>query len=116
MVEPRTDDSTSALDALIFDVDGTLADTEELHRQAFNEAFFACGVDWRWGPALYAELLQITGGKERIAQLHQPATDGRGGAGPAVAPDSADPRRENPASTRSWSRSATCVRAPGCGA
>ena len=53
--------------ALIFDVDGTLADTEELHRQAFNEAFFARGVDWRWGPALYAELLQITGGKERIA-------------------------------------------------
>ena len=54
-------------DALIFDVDGTLADTEELHRQAFNEAFFACGVDWHWGPALYAEPLQITGGKERIA-------------------------------------------------
>jgi HAD superfamily hydrolase (TIGR01509 family) len=54
-------------DALIFDVDGTLADTEELHRQAFNEAFFACGVGWRWGPALYAELLQVTGGKERIA-------------------------------------------------
>jgi beta-phosphoglucomutase-like phosphatase (HAD superfamily) len=55
-------------DALVFDVDGTLADTEELHRQAFNEAFFACGVDWRWGPALYAGLLQITGGKERIAE------------------------------------------------
>lgn len=54
-------------DALIFDVDGTLADTEELHRQAFNEAFFACGVGWRWGPALYAELLRTTGGKERIA-------------------------------------------------
>jgi HAD superfamily hydrolase (TIGR01509 family) len=54
--------------ALIFDVDGTLADTEELHRQAFNEAFFACGVDWRWGPALYADLLQITGGKERISE------------------------------------------------
>ena len=54
-------------EALIFDVDGTLADTEELHRQAFNEAFFACGVDWRWSPYLYAELLQITGGKERIA-------------------------------------------------
>jgi HAD superfamily hydrolase (TIGR01509 family) len=59
--------SQSDLEALIFDVDGTLADTEELHRQAFNEAFFACGVDWRWGPALYAELLQITGGKERMA-------------------------------------------------
>ncbi len=56
-----------SLDALIFDVDGTLADTEELHRQAFNEAFFACGVSWRWGPALYAELLLITGGKERMA-------------------------------------------------
>ena len=52
--------------ALIFDVDGTLADTEELHRQAFNEAFFACGLQWRWGPALYADLLQVTGGKERI--------------------------------------------------
>jgi len=54
-------------EALIFDVDGTLADNEELHRQAFNEAFFACGLDWRWGPGLYAELLQITGGKERMA-------------------------------------------------
>jgi HAD superfamily hydrolase (TIGR01509 family) len=58
----------ATFDALVFDVDGTLADTEELHRQAFNEAFFACGVDWRWGPALYADLLQITGGKERIAE------------------------------------------------
>ncbi|MDB6043192.1 MAG: HAD-superfamily hydrolase, subfamily variant 3 [Gammaproteobacteria bacterium] len=54
-------------EALIFDVDGTLADTEELHRQAFNEAFYAFGVDWRWSAHLYAELLQITGGKERIA-------------------------------------------------
>jgi HAD superfamily hydrolase (TIGR01509 family) len=57
----------TTFDALIFDVDGTLADTEELHRQAFNEAFFACGVGWRWGPALYADLLRTTGGKERIA-------------------------------------------------
>jgi HAD superfamily hydrolase (TIGR01509 family) len=56
-------------DALVFDVDGTLADTEELHRQAFNEAFFACGINWRWGPALYADLLQVTGGKERIASF-----------------------------------------------
>jgi HAD superfamily hydrolase (TIGR01509 family) len=58
---------TLTFEALIFDVDGTLADTEELHRRAFNEAFFACGLDWRWSPHLYAELLQITGGKERIA-------------------------------------------------
>jgi HAD superfamily hydrolase (TIGR01509 family) len=55
------------IEALIFDVDGTIADTEELHRQSFNEAFQLCGIDWRWGPALYADLLRITGGKERIA-------------------------------------------------
>lgn len=58
----------ATFEALVFDVDGTLADTEELHRQAFNEAFFACGVAWRWSPCQYAELLQITGGKERIAE------------------------------------------------
>ena len=65
--QARLQEGTATLEALVFDVDGTLADTEELHRQAFNEAFFSCGVRWRWGPALYAELLQITGGKERIA-------------------------------------------------
>jgi HAD superfamily hydrolase (TIGR01509 family) len=54
-------------EALIFDVDGTLADTEEVHRQAFNLAFGACRLDWIWEPALYGELLQVTGGKERIA-------------------------------------------------
>jgi HAD superfamily hydrolase (TIGR01509 family) len=68
-----------SFDALIFDVDGTLADTEELHRQAFNEAFFSCGVGWRWGPALYSDLLHITGGKERMAnyisQLRIPAAE-----------------------------------------
>jgi HAD superfamily hydrolase (TIGR01509 family) len=52
--------------ALIFDVDGTLAETEELHRQAFNEAFALAGMDWRWGQAAYKELLRVTGGKERI--------------------------------------------------
>src|SRR3954451_16398877 len=54
-------------EALIFDVDGTLADTEEVHRQAFNLAFGACRLDWIWDVALYGELLQVTGGKERIA-------------------------------------------------
>jgi HAD superfamily hydrolase (TIGR01509 family) len=52
--------------ALIFDVDGTLAETEEVHRQAFNTAFVNAGLDWRWDPAVYKELLQVTGGKERI--------------------------------------------------
>jgi HAD superfamily hydrolase (TIGR01509 family) len=53
-------------EALIFDVDGTLADTEEVHRRAFNLAFGACRLDWNWDPALYGELLRVTGGKERI--------------------------------------------------
>jgi HAD superfamily hydrolase (TIGR01509 family) len=54
------------LDALIFDVDGTLAETEELHRQAFNESFAHAGLDWRWDQPVYAQLLNVTGGKERI--------------------------------------------------
>lgn len=55
------------LQALIFDVDGTLADTErDGHRLAFNQAFLAAGLDWRWDVALYGELLAVTGGKERI--------------------------------------------------
>ena len=54
------------LRALIFDVDGTLADTEELHRQAFNAAFAEVGRDWHWDSASYTQLLNISGGKERI--------------------------------------------------
>lgn len=57
----------STLSALIFDVDGTLADTErDGHRVAFNLAFQAAGLDWEWSPELYGELLAVTGGKERI--------------------------------------------------
>ncbi len=52
--------------ALIFDVDGTLAETEELHRQAFNHAFVRHGLDWHWDRDLYKHLLRVTGGKERI--------------------------------------------------
>jgi HAD superfamily hydrolase (TIGR01509 family) len=51
--------------ALIFDVDGTLAETEEAHRRAFNLAFAEFGLDWFWDRALYAELLKVAGGKER---------------------------------------------------
>jgi HAD superfamily hydrolase (TIGR01509 family) len=54
------------LHALVFDVDGTLADTEELHRQAFNAAFRAHGLEWRWSTGLYRELLAVPGGKERL--------------------------------------------------
>ncbi len=56
-----------SLQALIFDVDGTLADTERAgHRVAFNAAFADAGLSWHWDEELYDELLQITGGKERI--------------------------------------------------
>lgn len=57
---------TTRLQALIFDVDGTLADTESCHREAFNQAFAAEGLDWHWDEALYTKLLEISGGKERM--------------------------------------------------
>ena len=54
------------LKALLFDVDGTLAETEEVHREAFNEAFRRAGLDWHWDQSRYRDLLAVTGGKERI--------------------------------------------------
>ncbi len=55
------------LQALIFDVDGTLADTErDGHRPAFNTAFRDAGLDWNWDADLYGKLLSVTGGKERM--------------------------------------------------
>ncbi|WP_018878574.1 HAD family hydrolase [Thioalkalivibrio sp. ALE28] len=75
------------LQALIFDVDGTLADTErDGHRVAFNKAFAEAGLDWDWSVARYGELLRVTGGKERIRQylsedhpeaLEEPGIDAR---------------------------------------
>lgn len=57
----------SKLGTLIFDVDGTLAETErDGHRIAFNRAFAETGLDWEWSESLYGELLAVTGGKERI--------------------------------------------------
>ena len=55
------------IDALIFDVDGTMADTEEAHRTAFNFAFERYRLGWKWERGEYRELLKTTGGKERIA-------------------------------------------------
>lgn len=66
------------LRALIFDVDGTLAETEDLHRQAFNRAFAEMGLDWVWSPATYADLLTVMGGKERLA--HYVETEQAGNA------------------------------------
>ena len=56
------------LSALIFDVDGTVAETEDLHRRAFNLAFADLGIDFRWDANEYRRLLAIHGGKERIAR------------------------------------------------
>lgn len=54
------------LNALIFDVDGTLADTESVHLEAFNHAFKTEGLDWHWDVPLYTRLLEVSGGKERM--------------------------------------------------
>ena len=57
----------SALRAVLWDVDGTLAETErDGHRVAFNLAFEALGLPWRWDEQRYGELLRITGGRERL--------------------------------------------------
>ena len=55
------------LKALLFDVDGTLSDTErDGHRVAFNQAFEEYSLDWHWSIDTYGELLAVTGGKERM--------------------------------------------------
>jgi HAD superfamily hydrolase (TIGR01509 family) len=57
---------------LIFDVDGTLADTErDGHRVAFNRAFRAAGLDWEWSIDHYGDLLNVAGGKERLLHYIQ---------------------------------------------
>ena len=54
------------LEALIFDLDGTMADTEEVHRQAFNAAFIKLELWWDWGPLRYSELLEVSSGTDRL--------------------------------------------------
>ena len=57
----------SRLKALLWDVDGTLAETErDGHRVAFNMAFEAQGLPWRWDEAPYGDLLKVAGGRERL--------------------------------------------------
>lgn len=64
---PRTDAMSASLRALIFDVDGTLADTErDGHRVAFNRAFADEGLSWHWDVGAYGHLLQVAGGRERL--------------------------------------------------
>lgn len=75
------------LKALIFDVDGTLAETEDLHRRAFNAAFRALGLPWAWTPERYAELLSVMGGKERLAHYIDTAHGDEAAALHALAPE-----------------------------
>jgi HAD superfamily hydrolase (TIGR01509 family) len=56
------------LEALVFDVDGTVAETEDLHRRAFNAAFDEHEVELAWDAAEYRRLLRVAGGRERIAR------------------------------------------------
>ena len=65
--DPTPQRPVAALKALLWDVDGTLAETErDGHRIAFNLAFEAFGLPWRWDEARYGELLAVTGGRERL--------------------------------------------------
>ena len=68
--------------AILFDVDGTLAETEEAHRAAFNLAFVDFGLDWTWDQDLYRLLLKVTGGKERLEYFMD-----RYGISPRLSPD-----------------------------
>jgi HAD superfamily hydrolase (TIGR01509 family) len=55
------------LKAVLWDVDGTLAETErDGHRVAFNLAFEAQGLPWRWDEVHYGSLLRVAGGRERL--------------------------------------------------
>lgn len=77
------------LQALIFDVDGTIADTEAAHLAAFNRAFAEEGRDWHWSTAEYTRLLEVSGGKERILhywrQVQPDLVDIGGGVADTVA-------------------------------
>jgi HAD superfamily hydrolase (TIGR01509 family) len=69
--------TTPQLQALLWDVDGTLAETErDGHRVAFNRAFEDLGVPWRWDEARYGELLRVSGGRERLLADMAQRTDG----------------------------------------
>jgi HAD superfamily hydrolase (TIGR01509 family) len=73
------------LEAILFDVDGTLSETEELHRDAFNRAFAEAGLPWHWDELLYGQLLRVTGGKERIRHFIDTQSRMELGAEPAAA-------------------------------
>ena len=84
------------LAAVLFDVDGTLAETEELHRRAFNETFAEAGLDWSWDQKLYKALLRVTGGKERMrASMAEYRPEALAPAGATDTPDLHEEKRMN---------------------
>jgi HAD superfamily hydrolase (TIGR01509 family) len=56
----------SQLKAVIFGAIGTIVETSEIQRQAFNLAFAEAGIDWNWEAQTYRDLLKINGGQNRI--------------------------------------------------
>ena len=54
------------LQALIFDVDGTIAETADLHREAWNHAFAIHGIGWHWTRAIFSRLLPLPDGIARL--------------------------------------------------
>src|SRR5579875_2388832 len=65
----------TTMTAVLFGSIGTLADTSELQREAFNEAFREHGLDWNWSRDEYRELLRDSGGAKRIAAYAQERGD-----------------------------------------
>lgn len=68
--------------ALLFDVDGTLAETEDAHLAAFNDCFAAHGLGWHWDEMLYRDLLRVAGGRERIVHYLERWLPGQAAAFP----------------------------------
>jgi len=84
------------IQALLWDVDGTLAETErDGHRVAFNRAFAELGLPWRWGEAHYGSLLEVAGGRERILHDMEGRQEAPAEAGEREALTMAIRRRKN---------------------
>lgn len=65
------------LRAIILDMDGTLCESEEVHRRAFNRAFAEVGLTWDWDRGLYGRLLQVKGGVDRLKHYMERVADPR---------------------------------------
>jgi HAD superfamily hydrolase (TIGR01509 family) len=63
------------LRAIILDMDGTLCESEEVHRRAFNQAFAEVGLTWDWDRTLYGRLLAVKGGVDRLRHYMETVAD-----------------------------------------